>query len=81
MSRIEPASRLTRLKGARIGLLDPGKRTSGAVLKAVGERLAAEYDANVVGPWRKSSPYRVCTKKLVEEIVPNCDGLVMGVVD
>lgn len=81
MSRIEPASRLTRLNGARIGLLDPGKRTSGAVLKAVGERLAAEYGAKVVGPWKKSSPYRVCTKKLVEEIVPQCDGLVMGVVD
>ena len=81
MSRIEPASRLARLNGARIGLLDPGKRTAGAVLKAVGERLAAEYDANVVGPWRKSSPYRVCSKKLLEEIVPHCDGLVMGVVD
>ena len=50
MSRIEPASRLTRLSGARIGLLDPGKRTAGAVLNGVGERLAAEYDANVVGP-------------------------------
>ncbi len=81
MSRIEPASRLTLLNGATIGLLDPGKRTAGAVLKAVGERLAAEYDANVVGPWRKSSPYRVCTKKLLEAIVPQCDGLVMGVVD
>ena len=81
MSRIEPASRLTRLNGARIGLLDPGKRTSGAVLNGVGERLAAEYDANVMGPWKKASPYRVCTKKLVEEIVPQCDGLVMGVVD
>ncbi|MDE3259824.1 MAG: hypothetical protein OYM47_18485 [Gemmatimonadota bacterium] len=81
MSRIEPASRLIRLSGARIGLLDPGKRTAGAVLNGVGERLAAEYDANVVGPWKKSSPYRVCTKKLVEEIVPQCDGLVMGVVD
>ena len=81
MSRIEPASRLTRLNGARIGLLDPGKRTAGAVLNAVGERLAAEYNANVLGPWKKSSPYRVCTKKLLEEIVPRCDGLVMGVVD
>ena len=81
MSRIEPANRLTRLSGARIGLLDPGKRTAGAVLNGVGERLVAEYDANVVGPWKKSSPYRVCTKKLVEEIVPKCDGLVMGVVD
>ena len=81
MSGIDPASRLTRLNGARIGLLDPGKRTAGAVLEAVGERLAAEYDANVAGPWRKSSPYRVCSKKLLEEIVHRCDGLVMGVVD
>ena len=81
MSRIEPASRLTRLKGARIGLLDPGKRTAGAVLNAVGERLAAEHGANVLGPWKKTSPYRVCTKKLLEQIVPQCDGLVMGVVD
>ena len=81
MPAIEPASRLTCLSGARIGLLDPGKRTSGAVLKAVGERLGGEYDANVVGSWRKSSPYRVCSKKLLEEIVPQCDGLVMGVVD
>ena len=47
----------------------------------LGERLAAEHDANVLGPWKKSSPYRVCTKKLLEEIVPRCDGLVMGVVD
>ena len=81
MSGIEPASRLTRLSGARIGLLDPGKRTSAAVLEVVGERLEGEYEANVVGPWRKSSPYRVCSKKLLEEIVPQCDGLVMGVVD
>ena len=81
MSGIEPASRLTRLKGARIGLLDPGKRTSGAVLEAVGERLGREHGAKVVGPWRKSSPYRVCTKKLLAEIVPQCDGLVMGVMD
>ena len=81
MPGIEPATRLTRLNGARIGLLDPGKRTAGAVLKAVGERLAAEYDASVVGPWRKPTPYRVCSKKLLEEIVPQCDGLVMGVVD
>ncbi len=81
MSGIEPASRLTRLDGARIGLLDPGKRTTGAILEAVGERLAAEHDAHPVGPWRKSSPYRVCTKKLLEEVVPRCDALVMGVVD
>ena len=81
MSRIEPATRLTRLKGARIGLLDPGKRTAGAVLNAVGERLAVEHGANVLGPWKKTSPYRVCTKKLLEQIVPQCDGLVMGVVD
>ena len=81
MPGIEPASRLTRLNGARIGLLDPGKRTAGAVLGAVGERLAAEHGANVVGPWKKTSPYRVCSKKLLEEIVPRCDGLVMGVVD
>ena len=81
MSRIEPAPRLTRLNGARIGLLDPGKRTAGPLLNAVGERLSAEYGAHVVGPWRKSSPYRVCSKKLLEEVVPQCDGLVMGVVD
>ena len=59
MPGIEPASRLTRLNGARIGLVNPEKRTTGAVLEAVGERLAAEYDANVVGPRRKSSPYRI----------------------
>lgn len=58
MSGAEPATRLTSLGGARIGLLDPGKRNSAAVLEAVGERLGGEYDANVVGPWRKSSPYR-----------------------
>ena len=81
MPGIEPASRLTRLNGARIGLLDPGKRTAGAVLGAVGERLAAEHRAIAVGPWKKSSPYRVCSKKLLEEIVPQCDALVMGVVD
>ena len=81
MSGIDPAPRLTSLSGARIGLLDPGKRTSAAVLEAVGERLGGEYEANVVGPWRKPSPYRACSKKLVEEIVPQCDGLVMGVVD
>ena len=81
MSGIEPASRLTRLSGATIGLLDPGKRTAGAILKAVGERLAADHGAEVVGPWRKTSPYRVCSKKLLEGIVPQCDGLVMGVVD
>ena len=81
MPGIELASRLTRLSGARVGLLDPGKRTSAAVLEAVGERLEVEYDTNVVGPWRKSSPYRVCSKKLLGEIVPQCDGLVMGVVD
>lgn len=81
MSGIEPASRLTRLNGARIGLLDPGKRAAGAILKAVGEQLAAEHHAHVVGPWRKTSPYRACSKKLLEEVVPQCDGLVMGVVD
>ena len=81
MPGIEPASRLTRLNGARIGLLDPGKRTAGAVLGAVGERLAAEHGADLAGPWKKTSPYRVCSKKLLEEIVPRCDGLVMGVVD
>jgi hypothetical protein len=69
------------LNGARIGLLDPGKRNSAAVLEAVGEQLGGKFGANVVGPWRKSSPYRVCSKKLLGEIVPQCDGLVMGVVD
>lgn len=81
MSGIEPAPRFTRLNGARIGLLDPGKRTAGAILKAVGERLSAQHGAHVVGPWRKSSPYRVCSKRLLEGVVAQCDGLVMGAVD
>ncbi len=81
MTGIEPAPRLTDLSGARIGLLDPGKRNTGAVLNAIGERLAEDFGANVIRTWTKTSAYRVSSKKLVEEIVPQCDGLVMGMVD
>ncbi len=40
MSGTEPAIRLTSLGGARVGLLDPGKRNSAAVLEAVPQAVA-----------------------------------------
>jgi hypothetical protein len=81
MSGAEPAPRLSTLKGARIGLLDPGKRETGIALEAIGKRLVKEFGAEIAGTWKKPSAYRLGSKKLIEEIVPQCDAIVMGVVD
>ena len=81
MSGAEPAPRIPNLKGAKIGLLDPGKRETGIALAAIGQRLVDEHSASIIGTWKKPSAYRLISKKLLEEIVPQCDGLVIGVVD
>ena len=81
MRGTELAPRISNLKGARIGLLDPGKRETGIALNTIGERLVDDFGVKLVGTWKKPSAYRLGSKKLIEEIVPQCDGLVMGVVD
>ncbi len=81
MMEIESSKRLSSLNGARIGLLDPGKRDTGVLLHEIGNRLEADFGADVAETWKKPSAYRVGSKKLIEAIVERCDGLVMGVVD
>ena len=67
MSGIQPASRLTRLNGARIGLLDPVRRAAGAVLKAVGGAARSRVRRECGRSLEKPSPYCVRSKKAEQQ--------------
>ena len=71
------ATRLTKIEGARIGILDNCKEFADLVLRGVAEELRRRYGVASVTFWQKSylgvpSPYG-------EAMAAQCDAVVNGV--
>lgn len=78
---VSRAPRLPSLRNLRLGLLDSGKTGSTPLMKAVERRLRVELEPAEIHTWKKSSPYRVASRTIVESAVASCDALVFGVVN
>ena len=76
---VEPARRLSSLEGTRLVFLDCGKRGGGALLRGIADRLALE-GASIAFAEKKSA-HRMASRKLIEGICSEFDGVVHGVVD
>ncbi|MEJ2089500.1 MAG: hypothetical protein P8Y69_13720 [Gammaproteobacteria bacterium] len=76
---IDRAPRLASLTGCRLGFLDCGKRGGVDILRAVAESIAA--GGAVVTHESKTSAHRMASRRLVEKLSSEYDGIVYGVVD
>jgi hypothetical protein len=76
---IDRAPRLASLTGCRLGFLDCGKRGGVEILRAVAESIAA--GGAVVTHESKTSAHRMASRRLVEKLSSEYDGIVYGVVD
>lgn len=75
------ARRLKTLEGARLGLLSTGKRNCDELLAEIGSLLGERYRFASVKSWRKSSVYKVAPRRKLDEMVAQCDAVVVGVGD
>ncbi len=69
------------LRGARVGLVDNGKRNADAFLMALGSLLRERYGVGEVLLRRKPSFAVPAPPELVEELSTQCDFVIPGVGD
>ncbi len=75
------APRLETLDGARLGLLSTSKRNCDELLSEIAAVLSEEHRFTEVRSWRKSSVYKNCPQRKLDEIAEQCDAVVAGVGD
>ena len=75
------APRLETLDGACLGLLSTGKRNCDELLSEIAAVLSEEHRFAEVRSWRKSSVYKNCPQRKLDEIAQQCDAVVAGVGD
>lgn len=75
------APRPRSLNGIRIGLLGNTKRNADLILDAVGAQLAGRHDAVTLVPRTKTQFAMPLPVDLIEELVRECDVVVIGVGD
>lgn len=74
------APRPSSLRGARVALLDNGKRNAAIFLDEIGRRLEADHAATVVVR-RKASSAHPIEDELLQELTDSCDVMVTAVGD
>lgn len=72
--------RVTTLEGLRVGLLENTKRHAAELLEAMGEHLAGQRPLQVVHRTKENFAMPL-TEDLVEELLRECDVVVIGVGD
>ncbi|GAA4415751.1 UGSC family (seleno)protein [Georgenia halophila] len=75
------APRPDSLDGLRVGLLENGKRNAAQILDAVGEVLVREHGAGVLVRRLKKQFAMPLPDELLEDLVNECDVVVLGVGD
>ncbi len=70
------ATRLSTLRGARIGVLDNHKEFADIVLRGIAEKLQSEHGAQVTF-WRKD--YLGKPSPFAKEMAAGCDAVINGV--
>ncbi|MFC7404704.1 UGSC family (seleno)protein [Georgenia alba] len=75
------APRPESLAGLRVGLLENGKRNAAQILDAVGRVLAERHGTGPMVPKLKRQFAMPLPEELVEELVQECDVVVIGVGD
>lgn len=75
------ARRPDTLEGLRVGLLENTKRNAAAILAAVGEELAARHEVAALVHRTKTAFAMPLPLDLVEELINECDVVVIGVGD
>jgi hypothetical protein len=70
------ATRLSTLRGARIGVLDNHKEFAAIVLRGIADKLAREHGAKVKF-WRKD--YLGKPSPFAKEMAASCDAVINGV--
>ena len=79
-TKVGLAPRLGHLEGAKIALLDCGKRGGSEILKAIGQDLTSHHRTRT-SMHQKSSAHRMASRKLVGELAGEYDAVVYGVVN
>ncbi|MDR5709874.1 MAG: hypothetical protein QN172_11140 [Armatimonadota bacterium] len=77
-----PAPRIrSDLQGARVGLVDNGKRNAEAFLRALGELLQVRFGVQELHLRRKPNASLPAPPELVEDLLARCDVVIAGVGD
>jgi hypothetical protein len=77
--RVAPAPRPPHI--STIGLLDNGKPNSDKVLKKVAELLAEQALHLKINYYRKPGAYRPAPQVLLDQIIAECDAVLVGIGD
>ena len=75
------ASRLTSLRGAKVGLIDNTKHNSDSFLAILGEELQSRYGVTEVFSVRKANANSAATPELLDDAASRADALVHAVAD
>jgi len=78
-ARVERAPRSGEIR--LLGLLDNGKPNSDRLLRRVAEKLHEQHPELQIRYYRKAGAYRPAPSKLLEEVVAECDGVLVGIGD
>lgn len=77
-----PAPRTRRsLQGARVGLLDNGKRNAEVFLRAVGDLMQSRFGVREVHLRRKPNASLPVPAEVLEDLLPRADFVIAGVGD
>ena len=75
------ASRLSSLRGARLGIIDNSKHNADAFLATLEQLLTRDYGVDRVERSRKASPSIPTPPEILARLAESCDALVHGVAD
>ena len=64
-----------------LGLLDNGKPNSDKLLNKVAEKLCEQHPGLQVKYYRKPGAYRPAPSALLDQVVAECDGVLVGIGD
>lgn len=78
-TRVERAPRSGEIR--ILGLLDNGKPNSDILLQKVAEKLREQHPDLQVKYYRKPGAYRPAPSALLDQVVAECDGVLVGIGD
>jgi len=77
--RIERVARPAQIRV--LGLLDNGKRNSDKLLQEIGGMVKADHPDVTLNYYRKGSAYRPAPSDLLDQVVAECDAVLVGIGD
>ena len=77
--RVERVARPAHIRV--LGLLDNGKRNSDKLLQEIGAMVKADHPDVTINYYRKASAYRPAPSDLLDQVVTECDAVLVGIGD